>query len=78
MLSRSWKLNFFLAGMSLPAALLLAATASAALIVNHTWQDGERSEQESGVDSDSDTNIESAWYRAAAVTDDGVGGKPPL
>src|SRR6185369_6655050 len=68
MLSRSWKRKFLTAAVSLPAALYLAHSVSAALIVNDTWQDAERTEQENGFDTDADTDIESAWYRAAAVT----------
>src|SRR5262249_4446440 len=51
------------------AALLgWTTSARATLIVNDTWQDGTRTDpaspvySENGVDSDSDGNLESAWY----------------
>lgn len=51
------------------AAALLPAFASAATIVNDRWADSNRSDpaaptySENGVDSDSDGDIESAWFR---------------
>jgi PEP-CTERM motif len=68
MMSRAWTTKFLAAATSMAAALCVAASASAALIVNDTWQDADRSDpaaptySENGVDSDTDTDIESAWF----------------
>ena len=68
MMSRPWTVKFLAAAMSLAAAFYVSASASAALIVNDTWQDGDRTVQENGVDSDLDTDIESAWFNGGAST----------
>ena len=58
--------------LALLAALGWAASAQAALIVNDTWQDGDRTApasptySENGADSDSDGDLESAWYNGGA------------
>jgi hypothetical protein len=38
------------------------ASVNAALIVNDTWQDSDRTVQENGTDADSDGDIESRWF----------------
>ena len=43
-------------------AVLPFASGQAATLVNDTWLDGNRTEQESSVDSDLDGNRESAWF----------------
>jgi hypothetical protein len=57
-----------LAALSLVAATLWSTTLSAALIVNDTWQDADRTNQENGVDTDLDTDTESAWFNGGAST----------
>jgi hypothetical protein len=70
MMSRAWSTNFLAAASALAAAFCVAASASAALIVNDTWQDGDRTDpaspiySENGVDGDADGDLESAWYNA--------------
>ena len=64
-----------------PAALfaaalvaVLASSSPAAILVNDTWQDNDRSQpasptySEAGVDSDLDGDLESAWYNGGAST----------
>ena len=59
------------------AICALALSSRAALVVNDTWQDADRTDpaaptySENGTDADSDTDIESAWYQG------GVGGLVP-
>lgn len=43
-------------------ALLPFQQTQAATLVNDSWLDGSRTEQESGIDADIDGNIESAWF----------------
>ena len=43
-------------------ALLPFQQTQAATLVNDSWLDGSRAEQESGTDADTDGNIESAWF----------------
>lgn len=56
------------------ATLLLSASASAGLIVNDRWTDGTDTDpippaySENGIDIDSDTDLESAWYRTGNGT----------
>jgi len=58
--------------LSIVAALALGSVGSKAsvIVVNDTWQDSSRTDpaspvySENGVDSDNDTNIESAWFNA--------------
>lgn len=51
-----------------------AATASAAVLVNDTWIDGQRTDpaaptySEAGVDIDADGDLESVWYNGGAST----------
>src|SRR5882757_1939813 len=47
---------------ALTAMLGRIASVNAALIVNDTWQDSDRTVQESGTDADSDGDIESRWF----------------
>jgi hypothetical protein len=42
--------------------LARVASVNAAIIVNDTWQDSDRTVQENGTDADSDTDIESRWF----------------
>jgi len=64
---------------ALAAILLRTASLSAATIVNDTWQDGTDSDpaspiySEYGVDSDSDTDLESAWFQGGVGTLNPVG-----
>ncbi len=57
----------------LVSALGLARVARAGVIVNDTWSDGTRSDpasptySENGTDSDSDGDIESAWFSSSAA-----------
>jgi hypothetical protein len=61
-----------------------ASTGRAAILVNDTWLDGTRTDpaaptySEAGTDSDTDGNLESAWYRGGAGTFDPVGAGGPL
>jgi hypothetical protein len=80
-----WSIKLFAAPIALAAALCLAtSSANAALIVNDTWQDGTRTDpasptySENGTDSDSDGDLESAWFRGGAGTFDPVGAGGPL
>ena len=67
-MSRDWATNILAAAGTLAAAFCVAASASAALIVNDTWKDGTRNDpapstySEYGTDSDTDGDIESAWF----------------
>jgi hypothetical protein len=47
---------------ALTAMLGRIASVNAALIVNDTWQDSDRTVQENGTDADSDGDIESRWF----------------
>ncbi len=73
-MSRAWTTHFLAAAGTLAAALCVAASASAALIVNDTWQDGDRTDpapptySEYGTDSDGDGDIESAWFNGGDGT----------
>ena len=57
------------------AAFNCALTARAVILVNDTWQDGTRTDpaspdySENGVDLDLDGDLESAWYRGGAGSD---------
>lgn len=67
------------------AALSLVTTqrATAAIIVNDTWQDGTDTDpaspihSEFGVDSDADNNLESVWYQGGVGTLDPVAAGGP-
>ena len=48
--------------LALSSLLGWTSSAGASLIVNDTWQDSDRTVQENGTDSDSDTDTESAWF----------------
>jgi hypothetical protein len=48
--------------LAVMAMLARIASVNAALIVNDTWQDSDRTVQESGTDADSDGDIESRWF----------------
>lgn len=39
----------------------------AGTLVNDTWLDGTRTDQENGIDTDADGNIESAWFGSSAT-----------
>lgn len=73
MMLRTWSTNFLAAAGTLAAAFCVAASASAALIVNDTWRDGTRTDpapptySENGVDSDADGDLESAWFTSNAA-----------
>src|SRR5262245_20872950 len=66
-----------LALAALAATFIWAASSSAAIIVNDTWQDGERLQpvtnavggpySENGADGDADNDIESVWYTSNAA-----------
>src|SRR5436190_5211037 len=68
---------------ALVAMLVRTASVSAAIIVNDTWQDGTDSDpaspvySEFGVDSDADTDLESAWFQGGAGSLDPVGAGGP-
>jgi hypothetical protein len=72
MMLRHWKLKFLAVALSAATAAILANAASAALIVNDTWQDADRADpaapqySEVGTDSDSDTDLESAWFNGGS------------
>jgi hypothetical protein len=83
MISRVWMNSIKAMALSLAAALSLAGSASAAVIlVNDTWLDGTdadpASQSENGTDLDSDGNLESAWYQGGDGTLDPVGAGGPL
>jgi hypothetical protein len=84
MMLRPWKLKFLAVALSVATAAILANAASAALIVNDTWQDGTRDDpaspvySENGVDGDADTDIESAWFQGGDGTLDPVVAGGPL
>ena len=65
----------FVAAAALAATLYYATAAHATVLINDTWQDGTRSDPaapdylENGVDLDLDGDLESAWYRGGAGTD---------
>lgn len=65
---RQWNLKFLAVALSAAAAIGMGRASTAALIVNDTWQDGDRTVQENGVDSDLDGDIESAWFNGGAST----------
>ena len=48
--------------LSAVSLVVAASSLPAATLVNDTWLDGNRTNQEAGVDSDSDGNIETAWF----------------
>lgn len=50
------------------AVLCWTTSVHAAILVNDTWQDADRSNQEVGVDSDLDGDVESAWFNGGAST----------
>jgi hypothetical protein len=50
------------------AVLCWTTSVYATVIVNDTWQDADRTNQEAGVDSDLDGDIESAWFNGGAST----------
>ena len=66
------------------AMLTLSTAAHGALLVNDRWADGTDSDpasptySEMGVDSDSDGDLESAWFRGGDGTLDPVGAGGPL
>jgi PEP-CTERM motif len=65
-----WSIKFLAVAVTVAAACIVTTRASAALIVNDTWQDADRTDpaapvySEAGVDSDIDGDLESAWYNA--------------
>jgi hypothetical protein len=75
-------LLFIVAGLS--ASLSTGVSASAAVIVNDTWLDGTDDDpasptySEAGTDSDSDGNLESAWFQGGVGTLDPVLAGGPL
>lgn len=70
--------------LALAAGMALALPVSAGVLVNDTWLDGTRTDpaapvySEMGVDSDSDGNLESAWFKGGGGTLDPVGPGGPL
>jgi hypothetical protein len=50
------------------AALCWTSSVQAAILVSDTWQDADRTNQEAGVDSDLDGDVESAWFNGGAST----------
>jgi len=83
MVVQRWFTHFYgtraaLSSLALVAALGYAASAPASLIVNDTWQDGNRNQpttaavtdpySENGVDGDSDGDLESVWYASPAAS----------
>jgi PEP-CTERM motif len=78
MMLRAWSTNFLAAAGVLAAACCVAVSASAALIVNDTWRDTDRTDPAStvyaenngmvGADADGDGDLESAWYRSGDGT----------
>jgi hypothetical protein len=64
--------------------LVTAQCATAALIVNDTWQDGTDTDpasptySENGTDTDTDNDLESVWYQGGLGTLDPVGAGGPL
>src|SRR5262249_52763829 len=75
LLQRGWNLSrgrraarFSGIALAFVAAIAWCSAVKAALIVNDTWQDSSRADpasptySEKGVDSDSDTDLESAWF----------------
>jgi hypothetical protein len=57
--------KFFCAAL---AALCWTSSVHAAILVSDTWQDADRTNQEAGVDSDLDGDVESAWFNGGAST----------
>ncbi len=47
---------------SLMATLFWSAVGRATVLVDDTWQDSSRAEQENGVDGDADNDVESQWF----------------
>lgn len=80
---RPWTVKIFV-GATMAALCIMTTRASAALIVNDTWQDGDRNSpasptySENGVDGDSDGDLESAWFQGGDGTLDPVGAGGPL
>jgi hypothetical protein len=76
--------HFLLFTVALSTLFARSVPVSAAIIVNDTWQDGTDSDpaptvySEYGVDSDGDTNLESAWFQGGDGTLDPVGVGGPL
>jgi hypothetical protein len=72
-----------LMALVLCGTLFRAASINAAIIVNDTWQDGTDSDpaspvySEYGVDSDADTDVESAWFQGGTGSLDPVGAGGP-
>jgi hypothetical protein len=66
------------------SALILARSATAAVLVNDTWKDGTDTDpasptySELGTDSDADGDLESVWYQGGVGTLDPVGVGGPL
>ncbi len=66
------------------AMLTLTATTQGAILVNDRWADGTDSDpasptySEMGVDSDTDTDLESAWFQGGGGTLDPAGAGGPL
>ena len=84
MTMRSWLPSFFAAMVPLAIVLGLSIPATAALIVNDTWRDGNDTEpasptySENGTDTDADGDLESVWYFGGTTTLDPVGPGGPL
>ncbi len=79
-----WSIKLFAVSWALTAAFCFNTKALAVFIVNDTWQDGTRTDpaqptySENGTDSDSDGDLESAWYQGGDGTLDPVGAGGPL
>jgi hypothetical protein len=84
MMLRHWSVKFLAAASCAVAVLAAGQWASAALIVNDTWQDGTDADpaspvySENGTDSDDDTDLESVWFRGGDGTLDPAGAGGPL
>lgn len=74
MMLRTWTLKTLAVAIALVIVSGVASQALAALIVNDTWKDGTRTDpasptySENGTDTDSDGDLESAWFRGGAGT----------
>jgi hypothetical protein len=78
MTMRSWLTSFFAVVVPLAVALGVSIPASAGLIVNDTWKDGNRTDpataavggpySENGTDTDADGDLESVWFVTPAAS----------
>src|SRR5437016_1305181 len=84
MQKRSLRRSALAASSAALASLALASMTRAGVLVNDTWLDGTRTDpaaptySENGVDSDTDGNLESAWFKGGAGTLDPVAAGGPL